>query len=312
MIKVVSSNDKDSNNSILEKSLKKKKTTVKKRGRKPLNSTKIVDNDKLQNFMNKKQDEECMVMNIPLVDSDEPEQELYQNDSEMVVELRSEIKELQKKLQQYDMLERAPTLEHSCCHDNVQMIDPETGEPIEKSPFACWWCCDTFSTKPIFLPYDIRYNTKNTKSHFLVMGNFCSTQCAQAFNCDLKDSNIQKRTHLLSRLYDIKDTTPALPRLLLERFGGPFPISEWRLRSKLNLQHGIVHHHPMVGIGTSIELSSQKSIVDENGKPRVVFNQKNVPVSNNPANYVLKRKKPLPSKYSSMKSSLGLVSKSSD
>ena len=67
---------------------------------------------------------------------------------------------------------------------------------------------------------------------FTMFGNFCSAECAAAYNFDSKISNDEmwERYSLLNMLYSQgKEIKAALPRLSLKKFGGPFTISGERI-----------------------------------------------------------------------------------
>ena len=95
----------------------------------------------------------------------------------------------------------------------------------------CFWCCHPFGWNAAVLPtyYDAYKNIYNCE------GNFCSPECALAYNyADIKISDATRwnRHALLARLYeDIyreRMLSVAPPRSLLRQFGGPLDIEQYR------------------------------------------------------------------------------------
>jgi hypothetical protein len=96
---------------------------------------------------------------------------------------------------------------------------------------ACFWCCHGFSWPACVLPksYDAYKNIYKAE------GNFCSPECALAYNyADNRISDSTKWTqHALlrkvySELYKERDLSPAPPRTLLRMFGGVLDIEQYR------------------------------------------------------------------------------------
>jgi hypothetical protein len=96
---------------------------------------------------------------------------------------------------------------------------------------ACFWCCHGFSWNACVLPksYDAYKNI------YTAEGNFCSPECALAYNyADTRISDSLKWTqHSLLRkiyceLYKTRELSPAPPRSLLRMFGGVLDIEQYR------------------------------------------------------------------------------------
>lgn len=96
---------------------------------------------------------------------------------------------------------------------------------------ACFWCCHGFNWTPFVLPksYDAYKNIYKAE------GNFCSPECALAYNyADNHTSDSTKWTqHALlgkvySELYKTQCLSPAPPRTLLRMFGGVLDIKQYR------------------------------------------------------------------------------------
>jgi hypothetical protein len=131
----------------------------------------------------------------------------------------------------------------SCQQDNILNINKNTKKTLinlglitlndnklvvaETSKYACWWCCHNFDTYPIFLP------EKYVNNKYHVFGNFCSFSCVLAYNETLNDYRKHIREGLIRKLYkDIFniecEIKPAGPKEILEKFGGPISIDNYR------------------------------------------------------------------------------------
>jgi hypothetical protein len=123
------------------------------------------------------------------------------------------------------------------------------------SNIKCLWCCHNFDNIPCALPYKYSDNT------FYVFGNFCSPECAAAYNFDsgADDKDIWERyallNHLYSLIYDVPDLTIKLapPRLSLKIFGGTLSIEEFRECNMDYLKNYKIVLPPMVSIIPSLE-----------------------------------------------------------
>lgn len=110
------------------------------------------------------------------------------------------------------------------------VLDKVTGDRYNAQT-VCFWCCHGFSWTSCVLPrsYDAYKNL------YTVEGNFCSPECALAYNySDNKTSDATKWTQhtlletLYSDLYRERLLSPAPPRTLLRMFGGPLDIAQFR------------------------------------------------------------------------------------
>jgi hypothetical protein len=96
---------------------------------------------------------------------------------------------------------------------------------------VCFWCCHGFNWPASVLP--ITFDTY--KNIFKAHGNFCSPECALAYN--YADSRISDSTKwhqhallgkLYSKLYTMKTLSPAPSRSILRMFGGVLDIEQFR------------------------------------------------------------------------------------
>ena len=118
---------------------------------------------------------------------------------------------------------------------------------VNKSKFCkntkCWWCKNSFSTPAVSLP-ESYFNDK-----FYCIGNFCSYNCALAYNIDSND-NVWKRTSLLNLLYyktyGLNEKIITAPDWRqLEDFGGNLTIDEFRKSSIVNNCDYTLLHPPL-------------------------------------------------------------------
>lgn len=126
---------------------------------------------------------------------------------------------------------------------NLGLINLESNklQYCEKTNIACWHCCHTFDSAPLFLP------EKYHNGKFYVFGNFCTWSCMLAYNNQIDEYRKQIRNSLIKKLYkDIYGVEclikPAAQKEILEKFGGPVKIDKFRdpklnqtLISKINI-----------------------------------------------------------------------------
>jgi hypothetical protein len=114
---------------------------------------------------------------------------------------------------------------------NLNLIDINKSNKlvvVDKTDIACWYCSYNFNTIPCFLP-DRYY-----ESTFYVFGCFCTYSCVMAYNLAMNDSRSSSRISLIKLLYSkifstSADAIPKAPeRELLQKFGGPLSIEEFR------------------------------------------------------------------------------------
>lgn len=123
------------------------------------------------------------------------------------------------------------------------------------SNIKCLWCCHNFDSIPCALPM------KYFNDIFYVFGNFCSPECAAAYNFESNDEDkeLWERYTLLNYLYSIILDKPniyiklAPSRLSLKIFGGLLDINEFRECNNNYYQNYRIVLPPMVSIIPSIE-----------------------------------------------------------
>ena len=130
----------------------------------------------------------------------------------------------------------------------VQFKDSSEIKTIpQTSDVACFWCCHTFTNRPVVLP------VRDTGEYLTVIGNFCTPECACAYLFDMRQDS-HTRWEQLSLLYRVYGEAcqgkihPAPSRNILKLFGGNLSITEYR---KLIRSHKVrvdIHLPPMVSI----------------------------------------------------------------
>jgi hypothetical protein len=115
------------------------------------------------------------------------------------------------------------------------------------SDVACFWCCHTFTNRPVVLPI------RDTGEYLEVMGNFCSPECACAYLFDMRQDS-HTRWEQLALLYRVYGEAcqgkihPAPARNVLKHFGGNLTITEYRNLIRSHKVRIDVHLPPMVSI----------------------------------------------------------------
>jgi hypothetical protein len=112
---------------------------------------------------------------------------------------------------------------------------------------ACFWCCHSFSHRPVVLPI------RDTGQYLTVMGNFCCPECACAYLFDIRQDT-HTRWEQLSLLYRVYGGVcngtihPAPHRTLLKMFGGCLTIEQYRKMIRSYKVRVDIHLPPMVSI----------------------------------------------------------------
>lgn len=112
---------------------------------------------------------------------------------------------------------------------------------------ACFWCCHTFTWRPVVLPI------RDTGKYLEVEGNFCCPECAASylFKKQLDSHTRWEQLALLYRLYgDACDGKihPAPSPMVIAHFGGNLSIAQYRSMIRSHKVRIDVHLPPMVSI----------------------------------------------------------------
>lgn len=135
----------------------------------------------------------------------------------------------------------------------VQFKDAAESKTIPKtSDVACFWCCHSFSNRPVVLPI------RDTGEYLQVTGNFCCPECAVAYLFDMRqDSHTRwEQLSLIYRLYSEAcqgKIHPAPARSVLKLFGGNLSITEYRGLIRSQKVRVDVHLPPMVSILSTMD-----------------------------------------------------------
>jgi hypothetical protein len=228
-----------------------------KRGRPPIQKTQPVKPKKLVTVNN----EEELVLHLPVFDDDtttdakniftmnptESSNDTFDDTTITEIEKKTDINHLIEEINKRDAIIKSfkDTIKNfkNITQENVLTITKETKKTLvnlglinletnklqycEKTNIACWHCCYTFDSVPLFLP------EKYHNGKFYVFGNFCTWSCMLAYNNQIDEYRKQIRNSLIKKLYkDIYGVEclikPAAQKEILEKFGGPVKIDKFR------------------------------------------------------------------------------------
>jgi hypothetical protein len=140
-----------------------------------------------------------------------PENENYRYDNHNDVEvkmLRKKVDELNMRLAKYE----------KNIKPSIILCEGES---------KCWWESHSFNTPAVEMP-ESYFNGK-----FNCTGKFCSWECMMAYNIEINDENVAKRTSLIYMMYkktynSYRIINPASSWKILIAFGGVISIEEFR------------------------------------------------------------------------------------
>lgn len=238
-----------------------------KRGRRPKKQSGIIDEKPIDT---------PIIAHLPIHISENSEE--TENDTDIFIpaenilqtntikKYETEIKQLKKRIEELTL----QTLKDP--KPDISM-KPSTLECNNTS--YCWWDKLPFTTPPVEMP-ESYYN-----GMFSCSGKFCSWECMMAYNIDINDENISKRTSLIHHMYKntynmTKIIKPAPSWKILDCFGGAIPIEMFRE----NLTNNAVNYNyikpPMISrisyieklpIKKDIELTQSDNVVLKRSKP---------------------------------------------
>ena len=140
--------------------------------------------------------------------------------------------------------------------DSINQIDKNDNENIIKSVNNCYWCCHPINDRIYGMPY--KYNV--TSNTYILFGNFCSLECANAYNFSShcgsdKVWEINSLIQMLSKHFGhTKPIRPAPSRFLLNIFNGPLSIDEFRKSHKTNDKTHLLNLPPMISTTYNYEI----------------------------------------------------------
>ncbi len=196
----------------------------------------------------------------------------FNNDMEVRV-LRKKVEELNNRLAKYERNIKPSII---ACDSN-------------SNSYKCWWDTHYFTTPKIEMPESYFNGIFNCD------GKFCSWECMMAYNININDENISKRTSLIYLMYKktynvYKIIKPAPSWKILAEFGGAITIDEFRINLTINnLEYNYIKP-PII---------SRISYVE-----KIPIKNENDDIKND--DLVLKRNKPLKSSKYNLESIMGL------
>jgi hypothetical protein len=205
--------------------------------------------------------------------------------------LESKIEKLEMEIKKLKngIINNTTTFNKKLYESKVQFINKNTNEWTEKTEICCWWCCHQFDNVPLGIPEFINKDT------YYLFGCFCSFNCMLAYNSDINDYKIWDRQ---SNIYQMKNKIDidnkimiqnAPPRQTLKLFGGPLSIMDYRQNFFMVNKEFRHFFPPMVSIIGMIEEENR----DLSGNKKVQYNKSY-------EHTLVKRKKPLPNKSSTL------------
>jgi hypothetical protein len=135
-------------------------------------------------------------------------------------------------------------------------IEKNESENIIKSVNNCYWCCHPINDRIYGMPY--KYNVASNT--YILFGNFCSFECANAYNFSShcgsdKVWEINSLIQMLSKHFGhTKPIRPAPSRFLLNIFNGPLSIDEFRKGHKTNDKTHLLNLPPMISTTYNYEI----------------------------------------------------------
>jgi hypothetical protein len=132
----------------------------------------------------------------------------------------------------------------------------EKEEAVHTSQHTCFWCCHPAESVSIGMP--LNYNIEH--HHFTTFGNFCSLECAAAYNFSVhmgmeKAWDIHSLIQLMAQ--HMKYPTPIRPapsRYILKMFGGPYTIEEFRMAHRGTDKTYLLNIPPLVSVQSQFEV----------------------------------------------------------
>jgi hypothetical protein len=241
-------------------------------------------------------------------DDDEYGEDYGEGAREMVEQIKSKDGQIRKLEGIINELKSILTEHYGSSKDPISvfkmltdLLRTEDGKQVvvEKTKLVCWWDSEQFDTPPCFLP------EKFIDGKFHIVGNFCSKECAAAYNISLDDYKVGERKSLQIKCHNmvhptnqISDIDCAPPWQFHEKYGGIYNTDEFRNKNTLNkVEHRYIMP-PMVTIVPYLERSIQENT-----------RLKRLICDDSKDDLVLKRSKPLPNSQNTLIQTIGLIVK---
>lgn len=122
----------------------------------------------------------------------------------------------------------------------------------EVTSVSCMWCCHGFTGTPVVMPIS------EDSGIWKIYGNYCSPECCLSGILHIRiDTHIRwERIALLHRLYsnDVGGRIyPAPERDVLEMFGGPLKIENYRATVRARKVRIDLHLPPMISVNATLD-----------------------------------------------------------
>lgn len=180
-------------------------------------------------------------------------------------------------ISEHDMIEQKDVVEPSTpsrLHCDASDVSHEKTEA--KTQQKCFWCCYDVGHEVYGMP--IRYDALN--KNFAMYGTFCSLECASAFNFSYhlgsdRAWEIHSWIQMLGKRFGYKEPIrPAPSRYLLEMFGGPMTIEEFRQAHKSQERTMVMNIPPLISVPSQMEMINTSFISSEKKKKPTVVEKK--------------------------------------
>lgn len=188
-------------------------------------------------------------------------QELQEKDK-IIRQLKDEVLEYTNALTEYS--NTVGEKDNFVVNMKIPLIDHKDGKQIipTKTDICCWWCTYNFDTLPVYIPEQFH------NDNFFVFGCFCSFNCACAYNLSMSDYKVKDRHSLLLSLASLiykknveTDLYMAPAREVLEKYGGPVSIADYRKNFKLCSKEYRLIIPPMSSIIPTVEILTREKII---------------------------------------------------
>jgi hypothetical protein len=165
---------------------------------------------------------------------------------------------------------------HDCISDSGNAMDIRCAESAYKDMHpsltmrhACFWCCHEMGPYKYGLPtaYDPIHQS------FHQFGSFCSLECAAAYNFSVYMGSdrmweIHSWIQLLAKKLGIETPIRAAPsRYLLQMFGGPLQIEDFRKCHKSLSRAYVMNIPPMINVSPQFEMMNVSYIYGKQNDP---------------------------------------------
>lgn len=180
----------------------------------------------------------------------------------------------------HDLVEVATTKKEEDVSHTMSCNANASGDTTtqQKKQEKCFWCCHDVCHEVYGMP--IRYDALN--KNFAVYGTFCSLECASAYNFSQhlgsdRAWEIHSWIQMLGKRFGFKEPIrPAPSRYLLEMFGGPLTIDEFRDAHKGQGRTMILNIPPLISIPSQMEMINTSFLGSEKKKKAPVEKKRTI------------------------------------